>query len=127
VKLRRKFSVPVLGQRRKLILDRYMSEVPDIPVFRIEERISVTLRRGALCPDNHFANNSKLIVRIGEAVSETKRAFGETNTVGLIISLCARKTHRNYLAPNMFCYLTYKAESLFASLYLIQIYISEPL
>ena len=48
----------MLGQRRELILDRYMSEVPDTSVFRIEERIGVTSQKGGLCPDNHFARTS---------------------------------------------------------------------
>jgi hypothetical protein len=74
-------------------------------VFKIGERISVTSQKGGLCPDNHFARNSNLIIKIGEAVSETKRAYGETYIVELIILLCVQKTRRNYLARKTFRYL----------------------
>jgi len=57
-----------------------------------------------MCPDNHLAGNSNLIIKIGEAVSETKRAYGETDTMALIILLCVQKTQRNYLDPNILCY-----------------------
>ena len=40
----------MLGQRRELILDGYMSEVPDTSVFRREDRISVSHKGGDCVP-----------------------------------------------------------------------------
>lgn len=67
-----------------------MSEVSDTSVFRKEERISVTSQKGD-CVPLIILPETQISIKIGEAVSETKRAYGETGTVALVISLCAQK------------------------------------